>query len=381
MNLLSPQALERRVTVGLGDRAYDIVIRRGLLSEVGGLLSALGISGKAAVVTNPTVGRLYGHRVVRSLRTSGFEPIIVTVPEGERHKTLQTVSRVLDALARARFERGSTVIALGGGVIGDLAGFAAAIYLRGTLFAQIPTTLVAQVDSSVGGKTGVNHALGKNLVGSFYQPKIVLMDPVTLKSLPEREWRAGLAEVIKYGVIADENLFASLEENIEPILKRDDDLVANIVARSCQIKTSVVELDEREGGLRRILNYGHTIGHALESLGHYRRLIHGEAVGIGMVYEAELAWRLGLCSADVVTRQRHLIGRAGLPTEAPPFRFTSLWTAMQHDKKVSRGQVQCVLPRAIGRVEVKVLARQDVLAWFEERMRMDNGDPTRRGHH
>lgn len=381
MKPLPQQSPERRVTVGLDDRTYEIVIRRGLLSEVGGALASVGLSGKVAIVTNPVVGRLYGKKVVRSLKEAGFQPVVVAIPEGERHKTLRSVSLVLDALAQERFERGSIVIALGGGVIGDLAGFAASIYLRGVQFVQIPTTLVAQVDSSVGGKTGVNHVLGKNLIGAFYQPKIVLMDPVTLKSLPEREWRAGLAEVIKYGVIADENLFASLEENIEPILKRDDDLVANIVARSCQIKTSVVEQDEREGGLRRILNYGHTIGHALESLGHYRRLIHGEAVGIGMVYEAELAWRLGLCSADVVTRQRHLIGLAGLPTEAPPFRFASLWTAMQHDKKVSRGQVQCVLPRAIGRVEVKVLARQDVLAWFEERMRMDNSDPTRRGHH
>jgi 3-dehydroquinate synthase len=377
MNLLSSQAPERRVTVGLGDRAYDIVIRRGLLSEVGGLLSALGISGKAAVVTNPIVGRLYGHRVVRSLRASGFEPMIVAVPEGERYKTLKTVSRVLDALARARFERGSTVIALGGGVIGDLAGFAAAIYLRGIQFVQIPTTLVAQVDSSVGGKTGVNHTLGKNLVGAFHQPKIVLMDPAALKTLPDREWRAGLAEVIKYGVIADENLFASLEENIEPILKQDEALVSNVVARSCQIKATVVEQDERESGLRRILNYGHTIGHALEALGRYRRLIHGEAVGIGMIYEAELARQLGLCGDEVVRRQRRLIERAGLPTEAAPLRFASLWAAMQYDKKVSRGQVQCVLPRVIGRVEVRPLARQEVQDWFEARAR-GTGRPSAR---
>lgn len=369
MNLLSSQAPERRVTVGLGNRAYDIIIRRGLLSEVGDLLAAIGICGKAAVVTNPIVGRLYGHRVVRSLRASGFEPIIVTVPDGERYKTLQTASRVMDALARARFERGSTVIALGGGVIGDLAGFAAAIYLRGIQFVQIPTTLVAQVDSSVGGKTGVNHALGKNLVGAFYQPKIVLMDLATLKTLPGREWRAGLAEVIKYGVIADENLFASLEENIEPILKQNEALVSNVVARSCQIKATVVEQDERESGLRRILNYGHTIGHALEALGRYRRLIHGEAVGIGMIYEAELARWLGLCGDEVVRRQRRLIERAGLPTEAAPLRFASLWTAMQHDKKVSRGQVQCVLPRVIGRVEVRPLARHEIQDWFDARTR------------
>ncbi|MBI5853911.1 MAG: 3-dehydroquinate synthase, partial [Nitrospirae bacterium] len=323
---------ERRVTVGLGDRAYDIVIKRGALAEVGERLTSLGLSGKAAVVTNPVVGRLYGATVLRSLKGAGFRPVLVTIPDGERHKTLRSVARVLDALAAARFERRSTVIALGGGVIGDLAGFAALVYQRGIQFVQLPTTLVAQVDSSVGGKTGVNHVLGKNLIGAFYQPRVVVMDPVALKSLPEREWRAGLAEVIKYGVIADDHLFASLEENIEPIVKRDDDLVANVVARSCQIKASVVEQDERESGLRRILNYGHTIGHALESLGHYRRLIHGEAVAIGMVQEALLARRLGLCSDDVVTRQRRLITNAGLPTEVPPVRFAQLWTAMQRDK-------------------------------------------------
>lgn len=372
---------ERRVTVGLGDRAYDIVIKRGALAEVGERLTSLGLSGKAAVVTNPVVGRLYGATVLRSLKGAGFRPVLVTIPDGERHKTLRSVARVLDALAAARFERRSTVIALGGGVIGDLAGFAASVYQRGIQFVQLPTTLVAQVDSSVGGKTGVNHVLGKNLIGAFYQPRVVVMDPVALKSLPEREWRAGLAEVIKYGVIADDHLFASLEENIEPIVKRDDDLVANVVARSCQIKALVVEQDERESGLRRILNYGHTIGHALESLGHYRRLIHGEAVAIGMVQEALLARRLGLCSDDVVTRQRRLITNAGLPTEVPPVRFAQLWTAMQRDKKVSQGRVQCVLPRAIGQVEVRPLERQDVEGWFREQVREGRRTrpPRRRG--
>lgn len=372
---------ERRVTVGLGDRAYDIVIKRGALAEVGERLTSLGLSGQAAVVTNPVVGRLYGAKILRSLKGAGFQPVLVTIPDGERHKTLRSVARVLDALAAARFERRSTVIALGGGVIGDLAGFAASVYQRGIQFVQLPTTLVAQVDSSVGGKTGVNHALGKNLIGAFYQPRMVVMDPVVLKSLPEREWRAGLAEVIKYGVIADDHLFASLEENIEPIVKRDDALVANVVARSCQIKASVVEQDERESGLRRILNYGHTIGHALESLGHYRRLIHGEAVAIGMVQEALLARRLGLCSDDVVARQRRLITNAGLPTEVPPVRFAQLWTAMQHDKKVSQGRVQCVLPRAIGQVEVRPLERQDVEGWFREQVRegQRTRPPQRRG--
>ena len=372
---------EHRVTVGLGDRAYDIVIKRGALAEVGERLASVGLSGKAAVVTNPVVGRLYGATVLRSLKGAGFRTVLVTLPDGERHKTLRSVARVLDALAAARFERRSTVIALGGGVIGDLAGFAASVYQRGIQFVQLPTTLVAQVDSSVGGKTGVNHPLGKNLIGAFYQPRVVVMDPMALTSLPEREWRAGLAEVIKYGVIADDQLFASLEENIEPIVKRDDDLVAHVVARSCRIKASVVAQDERESGLRRILNYGHTIGHALESLGRYRRLIHGEAVAIGMVQEALLARRLGLCSDDVVARQRRLITQAGLPTDLPSVRFAPLWTAMQHDKKVSRGRVHCVLPRAIGQVEVRPLERQDVEGWFREQARAGRRTrpPRRRG--
>ncbi len=369
MNHASSPSAERRVTVGLAERSYEIIIRRGLLADVGEALRSVGLSGMVAIVTNPIVGRLYGKRVWRAVKQAGFRPILVTIPDGERHKTLHSVSKVLDALTRARLERGSTVIALGGGVIGDLAGFAASIYLRGIPFVQIPTTLVAQVDSSVGGKTGVNHPLGKNLIGAFYQPRLVLMDPATLRTLPEREWRAGLAEVIKYGVIADEPFFATLEENVEPILKRDDALVSNLVAHSCQIKATVVGQDEREGGLRRILNYGHTLGHALERLGRYRSLLHGEAVGIGMVYEAELAKRLGLCGDEVVSRQQRLVQRMGLPTDAPPARLVPLWSAMQQDKKVAQGQVHCVLPRAIGQVVVKPVTREDVQGWWTARTR------------
>ncbi|MFM7842493.1 MAG: 3-dehydroquinate synthase, partial [Nitrospira sp.] len=234
------------------------------------------------------------------------------IPEGERSKSLSSVTTILDALIKARFERQSLLVALGGGVIGDLTGFAASIHLRGIPFVQVPTTLVAQVDSSVGGKTGVNHPLGKNLIGTFYQPRLVLIDPETLRTLPPREWTAGLAEVIKYGVIADESFCAELERSMDRLVKLDMELASWAIVRSCEIKADVVGKDERESGLRRVLNYGHTIGHALESLGRYRKWIHGEAIAMGLVQEADLSRHLGLCSPDVVDRQRELVRRAGL---------------------------------------------------------------------
>jgi 3-dehydroquinate synthase len=252
-------------------------------------------------------------------------------------------------------------------VVGDIAGFAAAVYLRGIRFVQIPTTLIAQVDSSVGGKTGVNHRAGKNLIGAFHQPRLVLIDPATLRTLPRREWLAGLAEAIKYGVIADEDLFAYLESHVEALVNMADEPVSHVVRRSCEIKASVVTRDERESGVRRILNYGHTIGHALEALGGYRRLIHGEAVAIGMVQEAGLAHRLGLCSEDVVMRQKDLVGRAGLPWALPQVRYRELWAAMRHDKKVADGRVHCVFPERIGAVRVAPLDANTVKEWLAGR--------------
>lgn len=360
---------EHRITVALGERSYDILIRPGLLAELGLRLRRLGLTGKVAVVTDPPVGRLYGGRVIRSLRGAGYEAKLVVIAGGERGKTLRAVTRILDELARARFERGSLVVALGGGVVGDIAGFAAAIYVRGIPFVQVPTTLVAQVDSSVGGKTGVNHEVGKNLIGAFHQPRAVLIDPGTLTTLPTREWVAGLAEVIKYGVIADEQFFAYLERQMAAIRKMEEGPVMRVIARSCEIKAAVVGEDERESGRRRILNYGHTIGHALESLGRYRTLIHGEAVAIGMVQEADVARHLGLCGEDVVARQRALVREAGLPDALPPVTFEQLWTAMQHDKKVARGQIHCVLPERIGRVVVAPLERTRMRRWFATRVR------------
>jgi 3-dehydroquinate synthase len=270
-------------------------------------------------------------------------------------------------LARHKFERQSLLLALGGGVIGDVTGFAAAIYQRGIPFVQVPTTLVAQVDSSVGGKTGVDHRLGKNLVGAFYQPRAVLIDPLTLRTLPRREWIAGLAEVIKYGIIADEEFFTFLEQETPALLKLDEGPVSYAIKRSCEIKAQVVGADERESDRRRILNYGHTIGHALESLAGYRGLIHGEAVGIGLVQEADLACHMGLCERAVVERIRSLVQRAGLSEQVSPRSFTSLWGAMQHDKKVVEGRVIGVWPVRIGEVVIRPIEQQVCAAWFQNR--------------
>jgi len=359
---------ERRVTVSLDERSYAIRIAPGMLGEIGRCLSSLGVTGKVGVVTNPVVGRLYATGVLRSLRAAGLDASTIVLPEGERAKSMRSVSTILDALIKARFERGSALVALGGGVIGDLTGFAASIYMRGIPFVQVPTTLVAQVDSSVGGKTGVNHPLGKNLIGTFFQPRMVLVDPETLRTLPPRERTAGLAEVIKYGVIADDSFFAYLEQHMDRLLRLEAEPVGHVLARSCEIKASVVAQDERESDLRRILNYGHTIGHALESLGGYRKLIHGEAVSIGMVQEADLARHLGRCASDVVDRQRVLVRQAGLPDVLPEVTFARLWAAMQHDKKVAQGRVYCVLPERIGRVVIQPLERDACRQWFEQRV-------------
>lgn len=359
-------ALEQCVKVSLADRSYDIVIKSGALAEIGKHLAGLGLSGKVGVVTDAVVGRLYALTVVRSLRSVGFEAHTIAIPGGERAKTLRQTSAILDTLAKRRFERGSVLVALGGGVIGDLAGFAAAIYMRGIPFVQVPTTLVAQVDSSVGGKTGVNHRVGKNLIGAFYQPRLVLIDPETLHTLPRREWVAGLAEVIKYGMIADGELFAYLEQSMDSLLKMEQNPVMRIITRSCEVKASVVSEDEYESDRRRILNYGHTIGHALESIGRYRRLIHGEAVAIGMVQEAALACALGLCPKEVVSRQRAVVRAAGLPDALPDVAFKELWDAMQHDKKVSHDRVYCVFPERIGKVVIAPLDRSAFKRWFTE---------------
>jgi 3-dehydroquinate synthase len=356
---------EQVVPVTLGERSYEIVLHPGLLATVGDRLSLLTNSPKIGVVTDRHVASRYLQNTLRSLRKSGYDPTPIILPPGEQTKTIGTIAKIINALARNKFERQSMLMALGGGVIGDVTGFAAAIYLRGIPFVQVPTTLVAQVDSSIGGKTGVDHRLGKNLIGAFYQPRAVLIDPLTLRTLPSREWIAGLAEVIKYGIIADEEFFDFLGNNISALLKLEEATVVHVIKRSCEIKAQVVAADERESDRRRILNYGHTIGHALESLAGYRGLIHGEAVGIGLVQEADLACHMGLCGREDVERIRSLVQRAGLSEQVPQTSFTSLWGAMQHDKKVVEGRVIGVWPVRIGEVVIRPIEQRICAEWFQ----------------
>jgi 3-dehydroquinate synthase len=290
----------RTVQVPLGNRTYTIVVDQELLPTLGERCQNLGLVGRCAVITDRNVAKHYAKAAIASLEHAGFKPVVVTIPAGEKAKALGTVEKCYDELAAHRLERKSFVLALGGGVVGDLAGFVAATYLRGVPFLQVPTTLLAQVDSSVGGKVGVNLKAGKNLVGAFYQPRHVLCDLTTLDTLPNREFRAGLAEVIKYGIIYDAHLFERLERKMDRVLKREPNLLAELVARSCEIKAEVVGQDETESGLRAILNFGHTIGHALEAISRYGKYLHGEAISIGQVAAAMISAKVrGMPAKDV----------------------------------------------------------------------------------
>ncbi|MHB8522621.1 MAG: 3-dehydroquinate synthase [Limisphaerales bacterium] len=342
----------RVVKVPLGDRSYTIGLGPGLLSSLGAHCRRLRLGSRCAIITDRNVARHYGLAARRALTRAGFEPLLITVPAGETAKNLLTVRTCYDQLAAHRLERGSFLVALGGGVVGDLAGFVAATYLRGIAFVQAPTTLLAQVDSSVGGKVGVNLAAGKNLVGAFYQPRLVLADLDTLRSLPLRELRAGLAEIIKYGIICDAALFRRLERDLPKLLQRDPRALAAIVARSCEIKAEVVGQDEKESGLRAILNFGHTIGHALEAISSYGRFLHGEAIAIGQVAAARLSAVLTGLPEREVERVRTLFQRAGLPTEIrlSTRQRRQLFAAMKLDKKVSGGEIGFVLAERIGKV-------------------------------
>ena len=343
----------RELRVGLGRRHYPIRIGEQLLPALGPEVRARVRGFGALLVTNPTVGALYGPVVRRSLDDAGLKVFYVEIPDGEEHKTLDTAARLYDRAFAAGLDRDCPLIALGGGVIGDITGFAAATYLRGVPFVQVPTTLLAQVDSSVGGKVGVNHPRGKNIIGAFYQPVLVLADVGTLRSLPARELRAGIAEVIKYGVILDADFFAWLENNLERLLTKDAAALAYAVEVSCRLKAQVVEADETEQGFRQILNYGHTVGHAVEALTGYRALVHGEAVGLGMVAAARLAVLLGMLDAAHSRRIEALVRRAGLPTEIPAgLGAEELWATMARDKKARAGRVTFILPEAIGRVRI-----------------------------
>lgn len=331
----------RTITVELGDRSYPIVIGQGLLG--GGFDLASHVTGNdCLIVSNETVAPLYLQQLKADL--DGCSIGVLELPDGEAFKTVETASSVLDTLVQARASRDTTVIALGGGVVGDITGFAAACYMRGVAFIQVPTTLLAQVDSSVGGKTGVNHPKGKNLIGAFHQPKIVLIDTDTLSTLPDRELRAGLAEVIKCGAIADRAFFEWLELNMDALLAKDPDALAHAVQRSCEIKAELVAEDERESGRRAILNFGHTFGHAIEHCQGYGDWLHGEAVAAGMVMAGELS---GL-DDDETSRLKHLLDSAGLPTAPPPAGSKALLEAMGLDKKVRQKQLRFVLLKSLG---------------------------------
>jgi 3-dehydroquinate synthase len=336
------------LNVELGDRSYPIAIGRDLLDDSSLLNRHIGGSGKVAIVTNTTVAPLYLDKVAGPLRAAGREVVPIILRDGEEFKNWESLNEVFDALLANKCDRKTTLVALGGGVIGDMTGFAAATYMRGVPFVQIPTTLLAQVDSSVGGKTGINHPLGKNMIGAFYQPRAVIADTATLDTLPDRELSAGLAEVIKHGAILDAGFFDWIEANIGKLVARDHAALAHAIARSCEIKADVVARDEREGGLRAVLNFGHTFGHAIEAGLGYGAWLHGEAVGCGMVMAADLSRRLGLIDDTAVDRVRALVKAAGLPVVAPDLGVERWIELMEVDKKNEGGAIKFILLKPLG---------------------------------
>lgn len=340
------------VRVNLQSHSYNIHILSGGISRVGELMRSLPLGKTALIVTDENVCPLYAGILSDSLTAAGFKPTVLTVAAGEGSKSLATANRVFTEAIRIGLDRKSMIIALGGGVVGDLAGFVAATYLRGVPFIQVPTTLLAQVDSSVGGKTAVNHELGKNLIGAFYQPSLVVIDPKALETLPEREVKAGLAEVIKYGVIADSEFFADLVNNTDALLARDPDVLANVIARCCQIKADVVAKDERETSLRMILNFGHTVAHAVEAAGGYSEYNHGEAVAIGMHAAALISYSAGLCRQSNVDDLKQLISCLGLPLKAQGYSPEELTGYLVRDKKMESGKINWVLMNGIGQVKI-----------------------------
>jgi 3-dehydroquinate synthase len=339
----------KRIDVRLGQNSYSIEIGSGILSQTGLKLKALGLKDKAVIITNPVVRKLYGAVLKQSLIAAGFKTIILEVPDGEEYKSLESAGKLYQQLAEFGVERSTPILALGGGVIGDLAGFVAATYMRGVPLVQLPTTLLAQGDSSIGGKTAVNHGKLKNEIGAFYQPRVTISDISTLKTLPAKELTNGLCEVIKHAFIKDEQFFVYLEKNLDLIKSLDDNVLETIVAKSAQIKATVVESDEKDMGLRNILNFGHTVGHAVESVSNFR-VAHGQAVSIGMVAAAKIAAESGIMDYETVPRLINLLDRAGLMTKLPQLEVRQVIQAMRFDKKALSGKIRFVLPRSIGQV-------------------------------
>ncbi|GJI92908.1 MULTISPECIES: bifunctional shikimate kinase/3-dehydroquinate synthase AroKB [Duganella] len=349
------------LNVELGERSYPISIGPALLND-GALLARHVNGGKVAIITNTTIAPLYLARVEAGLRGAGKDVMSIVLPDGEEFKNWSSLMQIFDTLLANKADRKTTLIALGGGVIGDLTGYAAASYMRGIDFIQVPTTLLSQVDSSVGGKTGINHPLGKNMIGAFYQPRAVIADTSTLETLPARELSAGLAEVIKHGAIIDAAFFDWIEANMARLMARDKGALAYAIARSCEIKADVVRQDEREGGLRAILNFGHTFGHAIENGLGYGAWLHGEAVGCGMVMAADLSHRMGLVDAATVARMRALVAAAGLPVKAPDLGAERWLELMEVDKKNEGGAIKFILLKPLGAPSITNAPRELLLA-------------------
>jgi 3-dehydroquinate synthase len=351
------------IRIELGPASHDAHVGAGILDRLGELAREAGLKpGKCAMVTDSNVENLYAACVLDSLRKCSFAPIVISIPPGEPSKSQATLELLYDRMTEAGLDRSSTILALGGGVVGDLAGFAAATFLRGVALVQVPTTVVAQVDSSLGGKTGINHRHAKNLIGAFYQPRLIVADVTTLATLPDREFREGLAEVIKYGAIMDAPMIAELERDLDAILARRADLLEHVVERSLAHKAAVVGADEREGGLRKTLNFGHTIGHAIEASAGYGNYFHGEAVAIGMVAAARLSSRYAGFSAEEASRLHYLIERAGLPTSMPTgWNNPNFLRALGLDKKRAAGGVEFVLLDRLGHSMVKRLTMDEIV--------------------
>jgi|PlaIllAssembly_1097288.scaffolds.fasta_scaffold125477_1 3-dehydroquinate synthase len=338
-----------KIDVRLGADSYSVYVGSGILKQTAFKLKELGLNDKAVIITNPVVQSLYGDNLKQHLISAGFNTIILEVPDGEEHKSLESAGKLYRQLTEFGAERTTPVLALGGGVIGDLAGFVAATYMRGMPLVQLPTTLLAQCDSSIGGKTAVNHGQLKNEIGTFYQPKITITDISTLKTLPQNEFINGLCEVIKHAMIIDEQFFDYLEKYLDLAKALDDNVLETIVTKSVQIKKEIVESDEKDTGLRNILNFGHTVGHAVEAASNFE-IAHGQAVAVGLVAAAKIGMEMGTVNINTVNRLKIILRKAGLRTELPQLDINIIMHAMQHDKKIKSGKIRFILPKSIGQV-------------------------------